>query len=187
MVRAGLSARSWAPLVLGLVLVAIVLAITINQVLKDMGGLSESPVKCSLTSSNTMGEVNVEYLGQSGIKTLKVSLSEWSEVARELEKLGYRGECVIVIGLTTCPYCKSLERFLAQNYGNIAMWLYADKSAEFKDAASKLIMLELKWGVPANEVLAVPNAIVLDKKGSPKAIIIGAYLDRNLWDSLLYS
>ncbi len=182
-----LAAYRWAPLIIGLILVAVILAITIGQILRNTESTLESPVKCSLTSSSTLGWVNVEYIGSSGFKTLKVNLSEWSEIARELEKLGYKGECVIAIGLTTCPYCRSLERFLSQNYGNIAMWLYIDKNAELRNVASTLVTLELKWGVPANEALAVPNAIILDKKGAPKAIIIGAYLDRNLWDSLLHS
>ncbi|MDM7275710.1 MAG: hypothetical protein P3X22_006295 [Thermoprotei archaeon] len=174
----------WAPLALGLILVVALLAITM---LRGEWSPSEPTVKCSLKSLSGSGEVNVEYLGRSGFKTLKVNLSEWGEIARELERLGYKGECVIALGLTTCPYCKSLERFLAQNYGGITMWLYVDKSIELRDAASKIVMLELKWGVPADEALAVPNVIVIDKNGTPKYVIIGAYLDKKLWDSLLYS
>jgi len=95
-------------------------------------------------------------------------------------------KCIILFGLTNCPYCHAMHEFFTSNLGyrNIyrSLWLDVDENA--LHLFIELFKIEVKSGVDPGVAQGTPHILVV-KNGEVRAIVVGLFEDESFWRSVV--
>ena len=94
-------------------------------------------------------------------------------------------KCIILFGLTNCPYCHAMHEFFTSNpgYRNIyrSLWLDVDENA--LRLFVELFKIEVKSGIDPGIAQGTPHILVI-RNGEVRAIVVGLLEDEGFWRSI---